>query len=65
MDLAAGDADARAALCAVVALMDDADPAVRTQFSRAVGFLLTATSGDSEQGSLSEASGPWEEISDR
>uniref|UniRef100_A0A8C3GAN8 Serine/threonine-protein kinase ATR n=1 Tax=Cyclopterus lumpus TaxID=8103 RepID=A0A8C3GAN8_CYCLU len=52
--LVGGDSDSQAVLCALIGLMEDSDPAVRTCFSQSVRFLLTETSRNSEQGSLSE-----------
>ncbi|XP_031703455.1 serine/threonine-protein kinase ATR [Anarrhichthys ocellatus] len=52
--LVAGGSDSQAVLCALIGLMEDSDPAVRTRFSQSVRFLLTETSRNSEQGSLSE-----------
>nr|XP_046268909.1 serine/threonine-protein kinase ATR [Scatophagus argus] len=46
-----GNSDSRAVVCALIGLMEDSDPAVRTRFSQSVRFLLTETS---EQGSVSE-----------
>lgn len=54
MNLIGGDSDARAVLCALIGLMEDSDPVVRTRFSQSVRFLLTETTRNSEQGSLSE-----------
>ncbi|TKS86901.1 Serine/threonine-protein kinase atr [Collichthys lucidus] len=48
------DSDARAVLCALIGLMEDSDVAVRISFSQSVRFLLTETTRNSEQGSLSE-----------
>ncbi|XP_056281623.1 serine/threonine-protein kinase ATR isoform X2 [Pseudoliparis swirei] len=52
--LVGGDGDSHAVLCALIGLMEDSDPAVRTCFSQSVRFLLTETSRNSEQDSLSE-----------
>lgn len=54
--LVGGDGDSHAVLCALIGLMEDSDPAVRTCFSQSVRFLLTETSRNSEQDSLSEVS---------
>uniref|UniRef100_A0A671W862 Serine/threonine-protein kinase ATR n=1 Tax=Sparus aurata TaxID=8175 RepID=A0A671W862_SPAAU len=54
VNLIGGDSDARAVLCALIGLMEDSDPVVRTRFSQSVRFLLTETTRNSEQGSLSE-----------
>ncbi|XP_044230797.1 serine/threonine-protein kinase ATR [Thunnus albacares] len=54
VNLLGGDSDSRAVLCALIDLMEDSDPAVRTCFSRSVRFLLTDPTRNSEQGSLSE-----------
>ncbi|XP_027130563.1 serine/threonine-protein kinase ATR [Larimichthys crocea] len=52
--LTGGDSDSRAVLCALIGLMEDSDVAVRISFSQSVRFLLTETTRNSEQGSLSE-----------
>lgn len=54
--LTGGDSDSRAVLCALIGLMEDSDVAVRISFSQSVRFLLTETTRNSEQGSLSEVS---------
>uniref|UniRef100_A0A8C4H2M5 Serine/threonine-protein kinase ATR n=1 Tax=Dicentrarchus labrax TaxID=13489 RepID=A0A8C4H2M5_DICLA len=54
VNLAGGDSDSLAVLCALIGLMEDSDPVVRIRFSQSVRFLLTETSRNSEQGSLSE-----------
>ncbi|XP_062295726.1 serine/threonine-protein kinase ATR [Scomber scombrus] len=54
VNLLGGDSDSRAVLCALIALMEDLDPVVRTCFSRSVRFLLTEPTRNSEQGALSE-----------
>eukprot|EP00064_Thunnus_orientalis_P014791 superscaffoldBa00002629_g14838 len=54
VNLLGGDSDSRAVLCALIDLMEDSDPAVRTCFSRSVRFLLSDPTRNSEQGSLSE-----------
>ncbi|KAM4540520.1 serine/threonine-protein kinase ATR [Fundulus diaphanus] len=48
------DGDSRAALCALIGLIEDSDPAVRTRFSQSVRFLLTESPKSSEQGALNE-----------
>lgn len=53
-----GDSDSEAVVCALIGLMEDSDPVVRTRFSQSVRFLLTETTRNSEQGSLSEVSDP-------
>ncbi|XP_068435941.1 serine/threonine-protein kinase ATR isoform X2 [Clinocottus analis] len=54
VNLVGGDGDSQAVLCALIGLMEDSDPAVRTRFGQSVRFLLTETSRNAEQGSLSE-----------
>uniref|UniRef100_A0A8D0AT17 Serine/threonine-protein kinase ATR n=1 Tax=Sander lucioperca TaxID=283035 RepID=A0A8D0AT17_SANLU len=54
VNLVGGDSDSQAILCALIGLMEDSDPVVRIRFSQSVRFLLTETSRNSEQGSLSE-----------
>ncbi|KAM7376136.1 hypothetical protein PAMP_005881 [Pampus punctatissimus] len=54
VNLLGGDSDSRAVLCALIGLMDDSDPVVRTCFSQSVRFLLTEPPRNSEQDSLSE-----------
>uniref|UniRef100_A0A4W6DTL7 Serine/threonine-protein kinase ATR n=1 Tax=Lates calcarifer TaxID=8187 RepID=A0A4W6DTL7_LATCA len=54
VNLTGGDSDSRAVLCALIGLMEDSDPAVRIRFSQSVRFLLTETTRNSEQGTLSE-----------
>ncbi|KAM8736458.1 serine/threonine-protein kinase ATR isoform 1-T1 [Acanthopagrus schlegelii] len=54
VNLVGEDSDSRAVLCALIGLMEDSDPVVRTRFSQSVRFLLTETTRNSEQGSLSE-----------
>ncbi|KAM9341615.1 serine/threonine-protein kinase ATR [Symphorus nematophorus] len=54
VDLAGGDSDSHAVLCALIGLMEDSDPVIRIRFSQSVRFLLTETNRNSEQGSLSE-----------
>ncbi|GLD47879.1 serine/threonine-protein kinase ATR [Lates japonicus] len=54
LNLTGGDSDSRAVLCALIGLMEDSDPAVRICFSQSVRFLLTETTRNSEQGTLSE-----------
>ncbi|XP_012731184.2 serine/threonine-protein kinase ATR [Fundulus heteroclitus] len=48
------DGESRAALRALVGLIEDSDPAVRTRFSQSVRFLLTESPKSSEQGTLNE-----------
>ncbi|KAM9842902.1 serine/threonine-protein kinase ATR [Aulostomus maculatus] len=52
VNLAAGDADSRAVLSALVGLMQDSDSVVRTHFSQSVRFLLTEPT--SKDGALSD-----------
>ncbi|KAM7403386.1 hypothetical protein PAMA_004031 [Pampus argenteus] len=54
VNLLGGDSESRAVLCALIGLMDDSDPVVRTCFSQSVRFLLTEPARNSEQDSLSE-----------
>ncbi|XP_044022250.1 serine/threonine-protein kinase ATR [Siniperca chuatsi] len=54
VNLVGGDSDSQAVLCALIGLMEDSDPVVRIRFSQSVRFLLTETTRNSEQGSLSE-----------
>ncbi|XP_032356106.1 serine/threonine-protein kinase ATR [Etheostoma spectabile] len=54
VNLVGGDSDSQAVLFALIGLMEDSDPVVRIRFSQSVRFLLTETSRNSEQGSLSE-----------
>ncbi|XP_014835118.1 PREDICTED: serine/threonine-protein kinase ATR isoform X1 [Poecilia mexicana] len=54
VNLLGADSDSRAVLCALIGLIEDADPAVRTRFSQSVRFLLTESARHSEQGTLSE-----------
>ncbi|XP_033469705.1 serine/threonine-protein kinase ATR [Epinephelus lanceolatus] len=54
VNLVGGDSDSQVVLCALVGLMDDSDPVVRIRFSQSVRFLLTETTRNSEQGSISE-----------
>ncbi|XP_029973557.1 serine/threonine-protein kinase ATR [Salarias fasciatus] len=53
VNLIGGDGDSRAAVCALIGLMEDSDCGVRTSFSQSVRFLVTQTR-TSEQGSLDE-----------
>uniref|UniRef100_A0A3B3VBU1 Serine/threonine-protein kinase ATR n=1 Tax=Poecilia latipinna TaxID=48699 RepID=A0A3B3VBU1_9TELE len=46
VNLLGADSDSRAALCALIGLIEDADPAVRTRFSQSVRFLLTESADD-------------------
>ncbi|XP_054597718.2 serine/threonine-protein kinase ATR isoform X1 [Nothobranchius furzeri] len=54
VNLTGGDGDSRAVLCALIGLMEDSDPAVRTRFGQSVRFLLTETNKNSEHGVLNE-----------
>ncbi|XP_049917731.1 serine/threonine-protein kinase ATR [Epinephelus moara] len=54
VNLVGGDSDSQVVLCALVGLMEDSDPVVRIRFSQSVRFLLTETTRNSEQGSISE-----------
>uniref|UniRef100_A0A3B4Z4L9 Serine/threonine-protein kinase ATR n=1 Tax=Stegastes partitus TaxID=144197 RepID=A0A3B4Z4L9_9TELE len=54
VNLTGGDSDSRAVLCALIGLMEDSDPVVRTQFSQSVRFLLTETTSNCEQGPFNE-----------
>lgn len=54
VNLVGGDSDSQAVLCALIGLIEDSDPAVRIRFSQSVRFLLTESTRNSEQGSLSE-----------
>ncbi|XP_028995716.2 LOW QUALITY PROTEIN: serine/threonine-protein kinase ATR [Betta splendens] len=54
VSLLGGDSHSQAVLCALIDLLEDADPAVRIRFSQSVRFLLTETNQSSDQGSLSE-----------
>ncbi|XP_058471109.1 serine/threonine-protein kinase ATR isoform X2 [Solea solea] len=54
VNLTGGDSDSRAVLCALIGLMEDSDSAVRIHFSQSVRFLLTESTRNSEQSSLSE-----------
>ncbi|XP_031592853.2 serine/threonine-protein kinase ATR isoform X3 [Oreochromis aureus] len=54
VNLTGADSDSRAILCALIGLMEDSDPVVRTRFSQSVRFLVTETTRNSEQGSLNE-----------
>ncbi|XP_034530392.1 serine/threonine-protein kinase ATR [Notolabrus celidotus] len=54
VNLSGGDSDSQAVLCALIGLMEDADPRIRTHFSQSVRFLLTETARNPEQGSLNE-----------
>uniref|UniRef100_M4A4B4 Serine/threonine-protein kinase ATR n=1 Tax=Xiphophorus maculatus TaxID=8083 RepID=M4A4B4_XIPMA len=54
VNLLGADSDSRAVLCALVGLIEDAEPAVRTRFSQSVRFLLTESTRHSEQDTLSE-----------
>uniref|UniRef100_A0A3P9P5C8 Serine/threonine-protein kinase ATR n=1 Tax=Poecilia reticulata TaxID=8081 RepID=A0A3P9P5C8_POERE len=46
VNLLGADSDSRAVLCALIGLIEDADPAVRTRFSQSVRFLLTESADD-------------------
>lgn len=50
------DADTREVLCALIGLMEDSDPAVRTHFSQSVRFLLTEPTHSSRSVCLNEVS---------
>ncbi|KAF3845218.1 hypothetical protein F7725_008381, partial [Dissostichus mawsoni] len=54
VNLVDGDSGSQEVLCALIGLMEDSDPVVRIRFSQSVRFLLTETTRNSEQGSLSE-----------
>ncbi|KAM9708676.1 serine/threonine-protein kinase ATR isoform 1-T1 [Menidia menidia] len=54
VDLTGGDTDSRAVLCALIVLMEDADPEVRMRFGQSVRFLLTESQKHSEQDTLNE-----------
>uniref|UniRef100_A0A673CHI9 Serine/threonine-protein kinase ATR n=1 Tax=Sphaeramia orbicularis TaxID=375764 RepID=A0A673CHI9_9TELE len=54
VNVADGDSDSRAVLCALISLIEDSDPAVRIRFSQSVCFLLMENVRNSEQGSLNE-----------
>uniref|UniRef100_A0A667ZE05 Serine/threonine-protein kinase ATR n=1 Tax=Myripristis murdjan TaxID=586833 RepID=A0A667ZE05_9TELE len=54
VNLVGGDSDSRAALCALIGLMEDPDSQVRLRFSQSVRFLLTEPNPNPEQGLLSE-----------
>uniref|UniRef100_A0A669AX27 Serine/threonine-protein kinase ATR n=1 Tax=Oreochromis niloticus TaxID=8128 RepID=A0A669AX27_ORENI len=54
VNLTGADSDSRAILYALIGLMEDSDPVVRTCFSQSVRFLVTETTRNSEQGSLNE-----------
>lgn len=54
VNLASGDSDSMAVAGALIGLIEDSDPEVRTQFGQSVRFLLTANSKASEQDSFSE-----------
>ncbi|KAM4723913.1 serine/threonine-protein kinase ATR [Anableps anableps] len=54
VNLLGADSDSRAVLCALIGLIEDSDPTVRTRFSQSVRFLLTESTKNSEQGTLNE-----------
>ncbi|KAM4625275.1 serine/threonine-protein kinase ATR [Polymixia lowei] len=54
VNLVGGDSDSRAVLCALIGLMEDPDPLVRTHFSQSVCFLLAEPTSNPDQGLLSE-----------
>lgn len=56
VNLVSGDSDSRAALSALIGLMEDSDPAVRKSFSQSVRFLLVETERNPEQCFLREVS---------
>lgn len=56
VNLVSGDSDSRAALNALIGLMEDSDPVVRKSFSQSVRFLLMETERNPEQGFLREVS---------
>lgn len=56
VNLVSGDSDSRAALSALIGLMEDSDPAVRKCFSQSVRFLLMETERNPEQCFLKEVS---------
>ncbi|KAM6960680.1 serine/threonine-protein kinase ATR [Aplochiton taeniatus] len=54
VNLAGGDNDSRAVLCALIGLMEDPEPKVRRLFSQSVRFLLAEPTLSPDQGPLSE-----------
>ncbi|XP_035466143.2 serine/threonine-protein kinase ATR [Scophthalmus maximus] len=54
VNLSGGDIESHAVLCALIGLVEDSDSAVRKCFSQSLRFLLTESSRNSEQSSLSE-----------
>ncbi|XP_054652391.1 serine/threonine-protein kinase ATR isoform X2 [Dunckerocampus dactyliophorus] len=54
VSLAGDHSDSREVLCALIGLMEDSDPGVRTGFSRSVRFLLTEPTQSSSDGPASE-----------
>lgn len=56
VNLVSGDSDSRAALSALIGLMEDSDPEVRKSFSQSVRFLLMETERNPEQCFLREVS---------
>ncbi|XP_067098811.1 serine/threonine-protein kinase ATR [Osmerus mordax] len=54
VNLGGGDSDSQAVLCALIGLMEDPEPKIRTLFSQSVRFLLADASSNPDQGLLSE-----------
>jgi len=53
-----GDSDSRAILAALIGLIEDPDPGVRTCFGQSVRFLLAEPAPCTEQGLVSEVCAP-------